>query len=283
MKTFWLSVGILAVSFGLAAQTPLPSGLDGPSFEAVTIRVNNSGGRGSRGNNGRGGRFMLENIPASSLLMTAFGAREPQIVNAPSWTTTERYDINAIGPETATSEVRQSMWRHVLFDRFGLKIHHEQRVLSAANLVLARPDGKLGPHLQRGTAADADCTPPASGPPDFTKGPPPCSMMFSIGQARMRGQTMDRIAMQLTNGMTGISFIFNKTGLDGPFNIDLLEYRPEGLADKPPADWTGPSWPSIDTPSIFTALQEQLGLKLEVIKEPMDVIVVDSIEHPQFD
>jgi uncharacterized protein (TIGR03435 family) len=256
---------------------------DGPGFEAATIRPNNSGARGSRGNNGAGGRYLLTNVPAFSLIQEAYGVRDIQIIDAPGWVRTDRYDISAIGPDKPNVDQRRSLWRKLLTDRFAIKIHHETRTLPAANLVLARADGKLGPHLLRGTDADADCKAALTVQPDFSKGPPPCSQMFSIGQFRARGLTMERLAQVLTNGMSGFSFVFDETHLDGIFNIDLFEYRPEGLAPTPPADWNGVKWPSPDTPGIFTALEEQLGLKLEPIKGPMDVIVIDHIERPLSD
>ena len=173
------------------------------------------------------------------------------------------------------------MLQGVLGERFALKVHHEMRVLPGADLVMARRDGKVGPRLQPATEADADCTPGTS-PPDFTNDMPPCSQGVGVGRFRARGITMQRLADTLAFTFGVSPFVYDKTNLTGAFNIDLFEFRPDGLPDSPPPDLpaNAPPWPSLDTPSIYTALQEQLGLKLEFLKEPADVIVIDQVKRP---
>ena len=287
MKSFCVSVGILLISIGLAAQTPARAA-DGPSFEAATIRLNNSGARGGRGSGGLGGRYASVNITASNLVLMAYGVRPQQVINGPSWMNTEHYDINAIGPEAAPTAERRAMWRHLLEERFRLKVHHEQRSLNAANLVLARSDGKLGPKLTRGTDADADCTfnlrdAMANGlQVDLSKFTPPCGMHTSTTPSgsvvlSVRGYSMEKIGDQFSGGGTGFVFVFDKTGVEGVFNVSELEYRPAVAARPSSSD------APLDVPELFTAIQEQLGLKLEPVKEPVDVIVIDSIQHPDFD
>jgi uncharacterized protein (TIGR03435 family) len=96
---------------------------------------------------------------------------------------------------------------------------------------------------------------------------------------RARGMTMQRLADTLGFTFRVAGFVFDETHLMGSFNIDKLEFRPEGLAANPPPDWPANTpWPSLDTPSIFTALQEQLGLKLEQKKGPVDLLVIDRLE-----
>jgi uncharacterized protein (TIGR03435 family) len=88
---------------------------------------------------------------------------------------------------------------------------------------------------------------------------------------------MEQLAARLT-GFHIAPFVSDKTNLEGTFNIDLLEYRPEGLSAGSSPD--APPSASVDAPSIYTAFQEQLGLKVELIKGPVDVIVIDHAEHP---
>ncbi|HEX4347016.1 MAG TPA: TIGR03435 family protein [Vicinamibacterales bacterium] len=285
MKVFVASLGVLAVSLGLAAQSPAPSS-DGPSFEAATIRLNNSGARGGRGTGGAGGRYVLTNSTAMGLVLNGYSVRPQQVMSAPSWMNTEHYDINAIGPATAPLEQRRSMWRRLLEERFGLKVHHEQRAMNVANLMLARRDGTLGPRLTRASDVDSDCEAGraafSSGQFDFSKGPPPCSTSVSTTPAgtqllSMRGRSIDEIGDNFSGNGTGFVFVFNKTGLDGAFNVEHFEFRPAASAR------TTNDVAPVDVPEVFTAMQEQLGLKLEPVKEPVDVLVIDSIEHPHFD
>jgi uncharacterized protein (TIGR03435 family) len=265
-----------------SAQSPARGAPDpgDPAFDVASIKPNESGARGSRGAQ-TPGRFTVTNTTVFAMIQTAYGIRDVQVTGGPGWMKTNRYDINAVRPANATREQLPGMLRNLLAERFALKVHHETRALAAANLVMARSDRRLGPHLQTATDADADCT---SGPPpgfDPTKGLPPCSYRIMTGRLSVRGFTMARFAQQLEGAVQDHPFIVDETHLDGAFNIDLLEFRPDGLSDTPPPDWPGVvPWPAVDAPSIYTAIQDQLGLKLEFRKDPIDVIVIDHMEPP---
>jgi uncharacterized protein (TIGR03435 family) len=147
-----------------------------------------------------------------------------QIIGLPDWIKTEHYDIVAKGPDKPTREQRASMFQNLIADRFAVKIHHETRVLPAANLVMTRKDGKLGPHLLPATEADSDCQSRAR--PDFSKpglaGMPPCSEDVrtepnGASQWRVRGFTMEQLATRLPGHIA--PFIFDETNLEGTFNI----------------------------------------------------------------
>jgi uncharacterized protein (TIGR03435 family) len=159
------------------------------------------------------------------------------------------------------------MVRTLLADRFKLAVHHETRELPIYALLLARNDGRLGPKLQPSTCV-AGRRPPGDataqpcgfrpGPGIFVSGGVPIAMLATFVSSAVRRSVVDR------------------TGLDGNFDIDL-HWLPDNSPlgpqpDTPPPDPGGPS--------IFTALQEQLGLKLESTRGPVDVLVIDHVEQP---
>ncbi len=175
------------------------------------------------------------------------------------------------------------MLRAMLAGRFQLKVHIEQREQPVFDLVLARKDGKLGPGL---TSSDANCdTPPAPSTEraDLSAPPPPCTVRMVGAMLRadkqgplgdlMEGNTsMDRLADALR--ISAGRVVVNKTGLSGSYriamNYDMMGGRRPRSVD-----------PSLDAgPSVFTAVQEQLGLKLEPSKAQRDALVIDRLERP---
>ena len=249
-------------------------------FEAATIRINQSGERGSRGDH-VDDRYNIRNITLFNLLQIAYGVSDSQVAGAPAWSKSEHYDIAAIGPAGKMSrQDERAMWQKFLAERFSLQTHTEKRTVDAANLVLARKDRKLGPRLHPATAADSDCT--KSAPTGDINELQPCSAIQSFGRIRARGIPIARLVDWLAGGRTSTRIIFDHTNLDGTFNIDLLEYRPDGASAAPPPEWNVDvaPWPSPDLPPIYTALQEQLGLKMEFVKGRTDVIVVDHVARP---
>jgi uncharacterized protein (TIGR03435 family) len=273
------AAGVVALLGGIAgvhaAQTPAS-----PAFEVASIKLNKTGDRASHGVVQPGGRFVNTNVTLLQLIQTSYRMATAQIIGGPDWIRNEHYDIVAKGPDGATPAQRDAMFQNLVAERFGVNFHHETRELAAANLVMARKDGKLGPRLLPATEADSDCSVRAR--PDYSKPGfttlPPCVAGYStgqdgIGQFNARGITMERLASELL-GFHIAPFIFDKTNLDGAFNIDRLDYRPNTLSAGPSPD------ASVDAPTILTALQEELGLKVELIKGPVDVLVIDHAEHP---
>jgi uncharacterized protein (TIGR03435 family) len=204
----------------------------------------------------------------------------------------------------------QAMMRQVLADRFRLKVRTETRDLPVYELVLARDDGRLGPELKpsapecvtmmstqgrgrAGAPGGRGGAPPApaidgrgrgrgpGGPgPLALDGPPPCgSRGGGFGRFRAGGTTMEQLAANLSGSAQRV--VTDKTGLAGYYDV-MLTYTPDPaqlpLAPPPP----GVELPAIDPngPSLFTAIQEQLGLELRSARGPVDVLVIESIERP---
>jgi uncharacterized protein (TIGR03435 family) len=241
-------------------------------------------------------RFVLPFIPLRGLIANAYQMQDWQLFNVPGWAQTAFFSINAKIPE-GVGRVRPQpgepapvmlMLRSLLAERFQLKAHMEKRELQAYRLVLARQDGKLGPNLK---PTQIDCAAlfsqmRASGqrpaPPEPGK-PTPCGMQ--MGPARIIGSSrpITELARILQGQLRGP--VSDRTGLTGTFDFDL-SWTPEQLPPRPPGSPTdgpirmGPFTIDPNGPSLITAIQEQLGLKLEPAKELVEVLVIDSVSQP---
>jgi uncharacterized protein (TIGR03435 family) len=152
-------------------------------------------------------------------------------------------------------------------------------------LMLARRDGRLGEKIMPSTV---DCTPPANGRDPARFAPPApgvrpkCGFMIGPGRINVGGQTMASLAQTLSRFVGGI--VVDKTGLTEAYDVELTFAPGPGIRfagrDLPPQPGGTPPIANSDAPSVFTAVQEQLGLKLEATKGPVDVLVVDSAEKP---
>jgi uncharacterized protein (TIGR03435 family) len=261
-----------------------------PSFEVASVKKNTSGDSRANMRTQPGGRLIVTNARLKGLIAEAFGMAIPpslidsRIVGGPDWIGSERYDINA----KANTEFKPSpdgpsrelllMIRSLLEERFKLKTHMETRELPIYDLVLARADGRLGPEMRK-PAADCDAAIAAGIPPPRQPGePPPCGLMGGPARTIAGGATMQQLAANLSVRLERL--VFDKTRVAGRFAFNLA-WTPDQIptADPPPGV------PPIDPngPSLFTALQEQLGLKLEPAKGPVEVLVIDSVEHATSD
>ncbi len=191
-------------------------------------------------------------------------------MNGPDWLDVDRFDVAARGNPHATLEERRARLRNLLRDRFKLVLHSETRELPILALVLARADGRLGPHL-RPSAIDCDeymrIKKPLP-PPQSATAARPCRMMMVAGGG-LRGGAMKLPALVATLSANVGRVVVDRTGLTGSYDFELQWSR------DPAAD--------ASAPSIFTALQDQLGLKLEPARGPVDVLVVDHVERPEAD
>ena len=284
----------------LLAQAPEPSA-PRPKFEVASVRPNTS-------NDGKimlgiqpGGRFNAVNVPLWDLIRQAYGLQRSQLVGAPDWVETARYDVVAkaegdiprAGPGGPIGPLN-FMLQDLLEDRFKLTAHREKRDMPIYALTLARADKKLGQGLR---ASSVDCEAfrgrRAGGPggpaePGGPGGPgrgvapalgerPTCGMMIGPGQVTAGGMPIRQLAQMLSQLTQRI--VEDRTGLAGNFDIDLT-FTPERMPQGAPPP--GVQLPPIDPngPSVFTAVQEQLGLKLESERGPVEVLVIDHVERP---
>jgi uncharacterized protein (TIGR03435 family) len=247
-----------------------------PGFEVASIKRNISSEPGGFIRVEEGVRFNATGVPLSFIIRQAYGVLETQVANQPDWLTSERYDIRGKAPDGV--EVFPNMaplLRSLLQDRFGFQAHTEQRDLTTYDLVMARSGGRLGPKISR---ADFDCgarataTPPKAGP----SGDPVCTITFGPGRILVRGFSIGRFAGGLVGQVQRM--VVDKTGLTGAWNFELL-YTP----DQPVRLNGAIVPPNPDAPSLFTAVQEQLGLKLESSRGPVDVLVIDRVNRPTED
>jgi uncharacterized protein (TIGR03435 family) len=280
-----LSAGLATIPRIHAQSSPAPAA---PAFEVASVKSNKSGDQRTMIQMPPGGRYTATNIPLRLLLRQAYEVQEFQIVGGPNWLASDRFDIIAKAPDGTTGpEQMRLMLRALLADRFKLVAHTETREMPIYSLVLAREDGKLGPKL---SAAKVDCDARFSAarrggpPPEF---PAPgqqaeCAFMMAPGSMNVGGMPMLELARALSPAVGRI--VIDKTGLNGRYDFQMT-YTPEGRGFGPGPGPGGAEPPPADpnTPSLFTALQEQLGLKLESARGPVDVVVIDRVEQPTED
>jgi uncharacterized protein (TIGR03435 family) len=246
MTFFKLLRLVLFVTPFVQAQTAAPS------FEVATIKPAAASNDGhTHINYPPDDRFSAQNITLSALMQWTYGMPESQILDGPSWLSSTHFDVQAkADPDQIKSltseqlrELKQKMLETMFADRFHLKVHQETRVLPAYDLVVAKGGVKLQPSKSNGR---------------------------SIGMSRTHfnaeGLTTDLIAEELAKITSRV--VVDKTNLPGRYDLKL--------------QWTPDDAPATDdsAPSLFTAIQEQLGLKLEPAKEPVPVLVVDHVEPP---
>jgi uncharacterized protein (TIGR03435 family) len=285
---------------GQATESPATQTSDAPppSFEVASIKKHPpEGGRGMRVSMGGPdvSRFRASNVTAKMLIASAYRVKEFQISGGPDWINSERWDIDAkvedsLVPELQKlprqqQEVQQAlMLRPLLADRFKLQVTRSTKEGNVLALVVA----KGGPKLKEVPPPDphAAPVPPASAPPERGGSPPMPppggTMMMMNGSAGVA--TLSSNAVQISNLVNTLSMhvgqqVVDQTGLKGTYQF-TLQFAPQmGLGGMPPPPGAEASSNS-DEPSIFTALQEQLGLKLESTKGQIDTITIDRIEEP---
>jgi len=236
-----------------------------------------------------GGLLSATNWPLLQYMVFAYKLTPKQVQDVmsqlPKWANTDRYDIQARVEGNPTKDQFRLMMQALLADRFKLAIHYETRQLPVFALVLDRP-GKLGPQL-RPHPEDSPCStaPPAPGlSPTVADGfPEPCGALAGVrasvpGRARAGARNM-AVAMIATSipPLSGVDRpILDKTGLAGRYDF-VIEWTPEIKGPLPPGSTFQPDPTG---PTFLEALKEQLGLKLESQTGPVDVILVDHVEHP---
>jgi uncharacterized protein (TIGR03435 family) len=252
----------------LLAQAPAA-----PGFEVASVKPNTSGARASSTHSLPGGRVTMTNVTVRQLILGGYGLRGLQLTGGPSWIDSDRFDIDALSPENTPPEQVFPMVRTLLADRFKLVVHMETKEQPVYALVLARADKKLGPQLKESTL---DCTTPRQ-----PGSPTPCGMNTNTSNAggNMKGgdQTLANLAEMLANFVAD-RMVIDRTGLIGKYDFEL-RWTSQNLQTAQPNPADGPR--TQDAPSIFVALPEQLGLKLEAQRGPVEFLVIDSIQHPE--
>ena len=276
-------------------------------FEVASVKPNKSGDNRVMIGIQPGGRYTASNVPLRQLITQAYALQAAQLIGGPDWIRTERFDISAKAPDGvlpppgappapagfqtngpgASPTPMQQMLRALLADRFKLVVHNETRELPVYALMTAKADKSLGPKM---TPSTTDCAamaaaargrvggPPAPGP--GSNEPMVCGMRIGPGVLSAGDTTMAQLAQSLSG--TAQRIVLDRTGLTGRYNLNL-SWTPEQMPQAPPAvSPNAPPLPAVDPggASIFTALQEQLGLKLESVREPIPVVVIDSVEPP---
>jgi uncharacterized protein (TIGR03435 family) len=243
-----------------------------PQFEVATIRPNKSGESGASLGPRPGGRLNGTNQTVRNLIRNAFNLQPYQMIGGPDWMDSDRFDIVAKAADADLDEKGMMLYpqfmlrlQALLEDRFQMVTHWETRELPVYALVLAT-EGKLGPKLQAHTG---DCDRARGGPPPASgSAASNCGTRTNVtptsGKVTGTGIRLETFARNLS-GATG-RYVVDKTGLTGSFDLEL-EFTP----DQSP-DTTGPS--------LFTAMQEQLGLKLDSQRAPVEVVVIDRLERP---
>jgi uncharacterized protein (TIGR03435 family) len=279
-----------SIAIPVLPQTPAEAK---PSFEVATIKPNNSGDMRVYIMNQPGGRFVATGVPMLPLMTFAYRVRDFQILEAPGWMASDRWDIQARAEEGTvpprTGPIDPSVpdpialrVQSLLEDRFQLKFHRETRELPVYELSLAKGGLKIKPSEDQ-----SPFRPPERGdqppPPMRPGGPMPRgSMRMGMGELEANGIDFGQFVQSLSQ-LVGRTVI-DKTGLKGLYDIKL-KWTPEmGQGGTPfgplPAGVNPPPPPDPSGPSIFTAIQEQLGLKLESTKGPVEVLVIDSVQKP---
>jgi uncharacterized protein (TIGR03435 family) len=252
----WLALALLPA---LLAQEPA-----GPKFDVVSVRrsdprVVDQGAFGASPST-----LVYRGTTVWNLIRTAYRVQNIQIADAPAWLTTEHFDITAKMEKPHEVPEMLAMLQSLLEERFRLAVHREKRVLPHYSVTAVDPGGPRHPGLRR--AAEEECNDDRPTAPQ-----PPCGQVRGSGngpQSRFVATSipMSQFALAFSNSL--YSWVDDNTNLEGNYDI-TVEWAPEG---SDPAAFSGPS--------VFTAFQQQLGLKIQAVKGPVEVLVIDRVEMP---
>jgi uncharacterized protein (TIGR03435 family) len=233
----------LAVFLGLllASAVPAQDAAARAQFEVASIKPSREAARGSTFYNPTRDRFQFDNVTVKALIAYAYAVPDTQIVGASGWVATGGYDVLAKPEGDVTDERIRGMVQSLLAERLSLKVHQETKEMPVYALVTAKGGAKL------------------------TKSPMPDQPTAHGGFGRMSGRhlTVDNLSSLLAARVERP--VIDKTGIEGQYDIDL--------------HWTPEESPE-PGPSIFSALQEQLGLRLESQRAAQDIVVIDHVERP---
>jgi uncharacterized protein (TIGR03435 family) len=260
---------ILAAAICAPAQT----------FDAASIKLNKSGETAPSGiSASKPGRFEVTNTPLKFVILYAWHLLNHELVDLPAWAENEAFDISAVYPTntpTTPADVRLMVQR-LLKDRFGLVLHTESRVIPAYDLTVVHKNGELGPDLKPSSLnceqliAEKRTLREAGGPsavaPNHKR--PACSISATRRWLTGGGVTMPQLTATLQS-MLGKPVV-DQTALQGRYDAEAKWFLLDDASDTPQGE----------SPSIFYAVREQLGLRLDPRKEPFEVHVIDRITQP---
>ena len=255
------TIAILWFSAAFAAQG-LPTGnATVLAFDVVSIKSLDGMARsrlpGARQSQGR---FARAAATLRQLIQYAYDVQPLQVTGGPAWVSTSRFQVDARTERTTTPAQMRAMVRQMLAERFALKVHTDVRERPIYRMVMAREDGKLGPSIYR--VDDGECG---------GSSPQPCDLSTWSGGLMSSGMGLHQLAVALfnTSQTSGVDRpVVDQTGLEGMFGFTLMFS-------------TFSAAPNVSgNPSIFTAIREQLGLKLEPGRGPVELLVIDSVEKP---
>jgi uncharacterized protein (TIGR03435 family) len=265
-------VGVLAMSACVAtAQGPMPA------FDVASVKPAVGDPRVPTNTFVAGGRYVASYATLRSIIALAY---QPlfgrQITGGPAWIDSEMFEIQGKAEGNPPVEMLRLMLRALLADRFKLRAHTEQRDTSVYALVVARADRRPGPQLKPGSI-DCSARRDDAPPPDEMPRPasPECGFFMRVTNyvgvglqfvESAKGITMQQLASQLTGANAVGRVVVDRTGLTGSYDVDLT------FAGTPSA--------ALNAPSVFAAVEEQLGLKLESTTATVDFVVIDDVQHP---
>jgi uncharacterized protein (TIGR03435 family) len=258
-------IGIFIFS-GLAMGLVLAQSQDPPlAFDVASIKLSKPGGRGGGIRPLAGGQtYVATNVPVRQIIKLMYRLADSQLVGGPNWLDTEFYDVEGkTEMKGATSDQLHEMFQTLLADRFKLRFHTETRETARYVLTVDKSGSKMK----------------VSELPNNFDIP-----LQGVGRGKIAAQRepMSHFCWFLSQGLNAP--VVDKTGLDKNYDF-TLEWSPE-LQDaakagtQPPGNGPNEPPPSSDGPTLFTALREQLGLKLELQKGPVQVFVIDHAERP---
>jgi uncharacterized protein (TIGR03435 family) len=290
MKKFsvrkWATVFAMGFLVAFEARTETSKS---PQFEVASIKPMKSIPQGIFFRMQPGGKFSANAVTVKFLLEQAYGVKDSQVIGAPAWLDSERYEIEA-KPDHATGaafdklspdqrrEQLMLMLQGLLVDRFKLSLTHQSKDLPVYALLVA----KNGPKFQESTYKPPENSPDTPRAPGVGGPAQGGIMMSGRGQLKVTYGDMTMLADVLSR-FAGRPVI-NKTSLTGKYDFTLKWTPDEGQGPMMPGGprpvGDEPAPPETSGPSLFTAIQEQLGLKLEPQKAPMDVLVIEHVERP---
>jgi len=256
------AIGLLACAIAGAFAPRLVAFAQTQRFEVASVKPNNSGERKWLAPPPAGGRYAVTNMTLQMLVVQAYGLPSFQISGAPPWFDSDRFDVEGKALGNPPKEQIMVMLQSLLADRFKLAVHRENKEAPVFELVVAKGGIKF---------KEGKCV----GEPGFAN---PCGG-FSVGlRGVMVGREVgvDQLASNLGSLLS--RQVHDKTGLAGKYDFDLT-WTPDGSTIRGPGDPDAPP-PDPAGPSIFTALQEQLGLELKSTKAPVEILVIDHVEKP---